>query len=100
MRTMYEEVYGTPGPRVWTDIVATCGDSYSCFIPNADEVELDVQWLEEKRHAEFGGEPTGRSRRNGPRIFKDRRYELRRPRHRGDHAAGATVSGKRQGDEP
>lgn len=39
MRSLYEEVYGAPDPRVWTDVVATCGDSYSGFIPPAEEVE-------------------------------------------------------------
>lgn len=42
-RQMYEEVYGHPDPRVWTDIVATCGDSYSGFIPSAKEVEDEVE---------------------------------------------------------
>ena len=38
-RGLYESVYGKPDERVWTDVVATCGDSYSGFIPLSDEVE-------------------------------------------------------------
>lgn len=37
MRTLYEKVYGAPDPRIWTDVVATCGDSYSGFIPKQIE---------------------------------------------------------------
>ena len=40
-RELYERVYGKPDPRVWTDVVATCGDSYSGFIPQSDEQEDD-----------------------------------------------------------
>ena len=39
MRLLYEELYGKPDARVWTDVVATCGDSYSGFVPPADEVD-------------------------------------------------------------
>ncbi len=42
MRSLYEEVYGAPDPRIWTDVVATCGDSYSGFIPPADEFSAEV----------------------------------------------------------
>lgn len=43
MRRLYEEVYGAPDQRVWTDIVATCGDSYSGFIPPAEELGDDFR---------------------------------------------------------
>lgn len=39
MRGLYEDVYGEPDKRIWTDVVATCGDSYSGFIPPVDEIE-------------------------------------------------------------
>lgn len=42
MRSLYETVYGKPDVRVWTDVVATCGDSYSGFIPPSDE-QLDAE---------------------------------------------------------
>ena len=41
MRGLYEEVYGNPDKRVWTDVVATCGDSYSGFIP--PELDSDLK---------------------------------------------------------
>jgi hypothetical protein len=37
MRVLYEANFGKPDTRVWTDVVATCGDSYSGFIPPAEE---------------------------------------------------------------
>ena len=39
MRALYEKVYGQPDTKVWTDVVATCGDSYSGFVPPVDESE-------------------------------------------------------------
>lgn len=41
MRRLYEDVYGAPNPKVWTDVVATCGDSYSGFIPPVEEIAAD-----------------------------------------------------------
>ncbi len=35
-RSLYAVVFGTPNAQVWTDVEATCGDSYSGFIPGSD----------------------------------------------------------------
>lgn len=37
MRALYVSVFGKPDPDIWTNVVATCGDSYSGFIPPSDE---------------------------------------------------------------
>ena len=48
-RGLYETVYGKPDERVWTDVVATCGDSYSGFIPQPDEMDDYVDPFEQGR---------------------------------------------------
>lgn len=37
MRALYERYYQKPDEEIWTEVVATCGDSYSGFIPKSVE---------------------------------------------------------------
>ena len=40
-RKIYEQIFGQPDTKIWTDVVATCGDSYSGYVPAGTDISAD-----------------------------------------------------------